>query len=284
VDNPDRHCLTLPNEICRLVATEHFTSWTPRFEAHYQWTEGLMTYASVSKGYEAGGFAISSLQPAFLPATVWSEEIGAKWRSNDGRWSIDTAAFHYTYTNMQVSEAIQNITTIVNAAGAQAYGIELETVFHPIDHLTITDAAAFLDAHYTDFTEENPNEPFQGPNGLINNAGHQLPFMSKYTNNVRVSYDIPVRENFLTLAAEWNWRSKQYFSEIDDSLEEQPAYSNFNASIRFTDVARKWYVELYGRNLTNALVTTLTNIGGCGCLNSQYAPPRTYGVTFNIAY
>jgi len=284
VANPDRHCLTLPNEICELVAKKSFTSWTPRFEAHYQWTPGLMTYASVSEGYEAGGFAISSLQPAFLPATVWSEEVGAKWRSGDGRWSIDTAAFHYTYTNMQVSEAIHNITTIVNAARAQAYGFELESTLRPIEHLTITDAFAFLDAHYTDFMEENPNEPFQGPNGIINNAGHQLPFMSKYTNNVRASYDIPIGPNKVTLSGEWNWRTKQYYSEIDDSLEEQPAYSTFNASIRFTNEPHKWYIELYGRNLSNALITTLTNIGGCGCLNSQYAPPRTYGVTFNFEY
>jgi iron complex outermembrane receptor protein len=243
-----------------------------------------MTYASVAEGFESGGFKISALTPPFLPATVWSYEVGLKAQTPDHRFSANLAAFHEDYTNIQVSQIIHNITSITNAAAARANGVEITATAQPIPPLLITDAFAYLDARYTNFTEQNPNAPFQGPPGLINNAGHLLQYSTPFTNNLRVSYEIPINDDNLTLAAEWNWRDKEYFTEENDNLEAVPANSTYNASIRYTNQQHHWYVELWGKNLSDALIITQQNIGGCGCLNSQYQPPRTYGVTLDYQY
>jgi iron complex outermembrane receptor protein len=277
-------CASLPGGLCHLEATTSSSKLTPRFEAHYQWTDQLMTYASVAEGFESGGFKISALTPAFLPATVWSYEAGLKYANPAQRWSVNLAGFHEEYTNIQVAEIIHNITSIVNAAGAKANGVEFTGTVEPIDGLIISDAFAYLDAYYTNFTEQNPNAPFQGPPGIINNAGHQLQYAIPYTNNLRVSYKIPVGRNSIVLAGEWNWKDREFFTEENDSLESAPAYSTYNASIRFVNDAQHWYVELWGHNLSNALIISQQNIGGCGCLNSQYDPPRTYGVTLDYQY
>jgi iron complex outermembrane receptor protein len=281
---PSGKCAALPGGLCHLIATTSSSKLTPRAEIHYQWTSGLMTYASVAEGFESGGFKISALTPAFLPATVWSYEVGLKAQSPDHRFSANLAAFHEDYTNIQVSQIIHNITSITNAAAARANGVEITATTQPIPPLLITDAFAYLDARYTNFTEQNPNAPFQGPPGLINNAGHQLQYSTPFTNNLRVSYEIPINDDNLTLAAEWNWRDKEYFTEENDNLEAVPANSTYNASIRYTNQQHHWYVELWGKNLSDALIITQQNIGGCGCLNSQYQPPRTYGVTLDYQY
>ena len=281
---PSGKCASLPGGLCHLIATTSSSKLTPRAEIHYQWTSGLMTYASAAEGFESGGFKISALTPPFLPATVWSYEVGLKAQSPDHRFSANLAAFHEDYSNIQVSQIIHNITSITNAAAARANGVEITATAQPIPPLLITDAFAYLDARYTNFTEQNPNAPFQGPPGLINNAGHQLQYSTPFTNNLRVSYEIPINDDNLTLAAEWNWRDKEFFTEENDNLEAVQANSTYNASIRYTNTQNHWYVELWGKNLSNALIITQQNIGGCGCLNSQYQPPRTYGVTLDYQY
>ena len=52
-----------------------------------------MTYASLAEGFESGGFKISALTPPFLPATVWSYEVGLKAQTSDHRFSANVAAF-----------------------------------------------------------------------------------------------------------------------------------------------------------------------------------------------
>ena len=277
-------CVNLPNQLCHLVASEHFNSLTPRVEGHYQWTGGLMTYLSASKGFKSGGFEIAALTSPFKPATVWTYEFGTKFVDSNQRWSANFAVFHSDYKDMQVQEIASGITEIVNAAKSKIDGAEFELKGRPVTPLTIADSIGYVNGRYTDFTEQNPNYPFLGPPGIIDNSGHQLQYISKWTNNLHIEYDFPVNRGSLAVAGEWNWRSKIYFSEFNDPYEEQPAFSLLNAFVRYTSAEGNWYVQAYGKNLANDLVISQTSIGGCGCLNSQYMPPRTYGLTVGYKY
>ena len=277
-------CANLPGMLCHQVASETFSSFTPRFEGHYQWTDGFMTYASASKGFKSGGFEIAALTPAFRPATVWTYEVGAKAVSPDHRWTANFSAFHSDYKDMQVQEIANGITEIINAAKSKIDGVELEVAARPTTRFTVTDSVAYLNARYTDFTEQNPNFPFLGPSGLLDLSGNQLQYTSKYTNNLRLAYEIPVGRGSVRLSGEWNWRDKQYFSEFNDRFEEQPAYSLYSAFARYTGADGKWYLQLFGKNLADKLIVSQTSIGGCACLNSQYMPPRTYGLTAGYKY
>lgn len=278
-------CVNLPGQQCHLVESAHFSSLTPRFEVHYQWTDDAMTYVSANRGFKSGGFEIAALTSAFQPATVWTYEAGAKLQGATRRWATNLAVFHSDYTNMQVQEITPGgITQIVNAAKSKIDGAEFEVSARPIGALEITDAFAYLDARYTSFSELNSNYPAYGPNSVVDNSGHQLQYNSKFTNNVRASYDLPLQRGSLRLAGEWNWRSKQYFSEYNDPFEEQGAYSLYSAFLRYTSASKAWYLQAYGKNLSNALILSQTSISGCACLNSQYLPPRTYGITVNYEY
>lgn len=277
-------CVVFPGQLCHQVASVSYQSLTPRFEIHYQWTDGLMTYASASKGFKGGGFGIAALAPPFLPATVWTYEVGAKAVSRDQKWSLTAAAYYSDYKNMQVVVVVNGVTEIINAAAARIYGLELEGLVNPFPGLTIRDAFAYVDGRYTSFSETNPNFPFQGPSGTVDLAGHQLQDSSKYTNDLRAVYRLPIDRYNIALAGEWNWRTKQFFTEFNDRFEEQRAYSLFNASLTYTSADDRWLLEAWGKNLANSLIISQQNIGGCGCINSQYLPPRTYGLTFSYKY
>lgn len=277
-------CANLPAQLCHQVASAHFTSLTPRFEVHYQWADALMTYASASKGFKSGGFEIAALTPPFRPATVWTYEAGLKLASKDRNWAANLAVFHSNYTDMQVQEVSNGITQIINAAQSKIDGVELELTARPVKPLTIVEAVGYENPRYVQFTEQNPNFPFLGPNGLLNLSGHQLQYTSKVTNNLKVAYELPISRGSVRISGEWNWRAKEYFSEFNDPFEEQPAYSLYSAFVRYTSPDNKWYIEAFGKNLANALIISQTSIGGCGCLNSQFEPPRTYGVIVDYRY
>jgi iron complex outermembrane receptor protein len=277
-------CLSLPGTLCLNVRKADFHALTPKFGADYQAAENLLLYANIANGFKSGGFSLGALQPAFQPETVWDYELGAKLRSADQRSELDLSAFHYDYTNLQVTEINNGYVSTTNAARSKINGVEAEGTVLPLKGLEISDSFSFLDAKFTSFHEVDPVFPSQGVQDL---QGNQLPFSSRFNNSLTTSYTIPIPNYPLRLYADWDWRDKVYFTEFNLNTNEQPAVSTVNAAIRLTSPKKTWYVELFGKNLTDALIVSqsFTSSGAFGRpVNGQLAPPRTYGVTLHYAY
>lgn len=66
---------------------------TGKFGLEYQFTDRLMAYASVSRGYLAGGNIIG-LAHVYSPETLWSYEAGFKSRFFDDRVQLNIAGYH----------------------------------------------------------------------------------------------------------------------------------------------------------------------------------------------
>jgi len=85
------------------------------------------------------------------------------------------------------------------------------------------------------------------------------------------------------------WQDKMYFTprNLDNKVvgDYQEAYANVDFSLKFSPVSEDWYVELYGNNLTDEVVTNWMGQGANGGhKSSSFNPPRMYGVRFNITY
>jgi iron complex outermembrane receptor protein len=94
------------------------------------------------------------------------------------------------------------------------------------------------------------------------------------------NWTIPLTSGDINLNASYYYNSGLYH-EPDNRLH-QPAYSQVNASIRWTSREGGYSVLLWGNNLTNTAVENLGAMQGFGSLavaKVSYAPPRTYGVT-----
>jgi hypothetical protein len=64
----------------------------------------------------------------------------------------------------------------------------------------------------------------------------------------------------------------------------QPAYNKLNASILWTSDSQRYWVRLYGDNLTNAAVNTALLSTPLGAQMQTLAPPRVYGFKVGIKY
>lgn len=160
----------LPNNTARLTGatydTATFEKTTWRLAVDYQLTDDSLLYGSISSGFRSGGFNSgqnqAALQPTFEPEEVIAYEIGSKNRFFDNTLQVNAAAFFNSYDSLQEQRQVPVANTVLsiieNSGKAEAKGIELETIWRPVQDLTLGFNLSVLDAVYTDF--KNAPLPF----------------------------------------------------------------------------------------------------------------------------
>ncbi|WP_292054468.1 MULTISPECIES: TonB-dependent receptor [unclassified Brevundimonas] len=126
--------------------------------------DGMMTYASYSRGYKGGGTnppradmdpAVVQYQPlaeTFDPEYLDAYEIGAKYLSPTGAFSLNVTAFYYDYQDYQVSQIVDRISLNENF-NAESMGIEFESVWHPFENFRVDANVGFLKTRVADGEE-----------------------------------------------------------------------------------------------------------------------------------
>jgi len=137
---------------------ETFKYFTPRLTVDFKPTDDSLLYASAAKGVKSGGFNANAIDPAlrtYEPESNWTYEIGAKTSWLDSRLQANVAAFYVDWSTLQINRAQPNAaigTPLIfgNISGASSKGVELETLFRPVDVLTLTFGAAYNDTTFDD--------------------------------------------------------------------------------------------------------------------------------------
>jgi iron complex outermembrane receptor protein len=139
-----------------VTVTTESSEVLPLITLSFQWTPDLLTYASYSEGYKAGGFTQrifppEESTPIFDPEFVKSYELGAKWTGWEDRLRLNGAVFFSDYEDLQLSVADETrvgpFTT--NAGDAEIKGLELELALVPANDWAINAAVGLTDAEYT---------------------------------------------------------------------------------------------------------------------------------------
>ena len=156
------------------VLAVDFEEMTGRFGFDWQpelaFTDQSLIYAFYSRGYKAGGLNpacsqnCTGLSATFEPEFINSFEIGAKNTLLDGALQLNGTFFMYDYTGYQVSKIV-NRTSINENIDAKVRGIELESIWNPIQPLRFNASIGWLDTEITggssidtfDRTQGNPN-------------------------------------------------------------------------------------------------------------------------------
>ena len=102
-----------------------------------------MVYARVATGYRPGG---PNAQPIAPPPGVPQEygadktinfELGVRSTQLDGRLSIDVAAFHVDWKDIQLFEVVDNVGINANGGKAKSQGVEWTFAYVPVHGLTL---------------------------------------------------------------------------------------------------------------------------------------------------
>jgi iron complex outermembrane receptor protein len=256
----------------------------------------LMTYATFSQGYKGPAFNVffnqnsGQLDP-IAPETANAYEVGAKFKTNDGSFTLNTALFYAKYDNFQANSFVNLngsvITQLTNAGAVSTKGVEIESVIRPVRNFTITAGIAYTDAQIDEF-----KLPPGSPAGSSTRRGEQLPLAPTWKGNIGATWKIETG-GFANIELGSN---VSLTSDQVSSLESNPVtrqaitidgYALVDANIAIVDPKGVWRLNFYGRNLTDAHYATLITSGGPGG-SYRYLLPRDadryFGAQLRIKY
>ncbi len=250
-----------------------------------------LLFGTVSTGYKAGGFndGCAAGTPGcanpvplaalfYAPETLTAYEIGLKTRFLDNAVRLNIAAFHYDYSDIQLTQLTTvcggpcSITT--NAAEADVSGVEIEGVVQPTKTIALNFSVAYLDATYARF-QVTPTVDFTGRN-LDRSPG--LTVIAGYTHTVPLPNGGNIEANVRTRVMD------SYVLAGLSTLNQYRVPSSMRSDLNLTYNAPSdaYYLQGFVKNVEDAIVPTFIEAGGFASVN--FADPRTYGVRAGIKF
>ncbi|MCF6215450.1 MAG: TonB-dependent receptor [Emcibacter sp.] len=258
-----------------------WTDFSPNFVLSWQYSNDIMLYGSISRGYKSGGFqgAPATLDLAgrtIDPESVWNFEIGVKSQWLEDRIRLNLVGFYSDYRDLQVvqfkTEGNFGVFQTSNAASARLRGLELEFTVKPTKEIEFFGSYAFLDATYDQFNDLSGRD-FTG------NSLRQAPRHSLY---LAFFYEREFRLGRLRFRADYRYQGMS-FREPDNSVTIQPAFDLVDASIAYEASDNVWEVTLWAKNLLDKeYISHLYVLGGNDY--ALFGTPRTYGLTLTLNF
>jgi len=254
-------------------------SFAPRWHVN----ANTMVYVRLATGYRPGGpNALPPVAPPDVPRSYGADrtvnvELGVRATQLDGRLSLDVAAYHVNWQDVQLFEIVDNTGINNNGGKARTQGVEWTIAYLPVHGLTFSWTGAYTDAKLT--------SPAPAVNG---NTGDPLPYAPKWGTSLDGEYDWDLFANFKGfVGAAWSYvgtRSTDFASSPLGAQLELPSYNTFEARVG-VDSAH-YRVTLYGKNLGDKRgISSYVSNGAPGPAGDiTVIQPRTIGVTLSAKF
>jgi iron complex outermembrane receptor protein len=240
-----------------------------------------LAYAKVSRGYKAGGFDSGTTTLQTFVTTdkeiIDAYEVGLK-KTFGGRLQANVSAFYYDYQDIQIplsffNETLgANQTRFVNVPKAENFGLEIETIWQPIDRLQILANYSYLNAKIKKGVfSPDPDDPLalqpgaqiapasvQAPNACIPGrtppacsllvnvnqdlSGYRLPSSTPHRVAINANYTWDIGAGNLTLSGNYVWRAATYYSVFNTYYNRAKSYGTNDFRVLFNDHDNKWTV------------------------------------------
>jgi len=277
---------------------------------NYDITPKSMVYATVSTGYEAGGFSygpgVNPAQgPVYSPETITAYEFGSKNTFLDDTLRVNVAAWEYQYKNYQTNLALfQNgvpgppVLTATSAGQALYRGASITAQYA----LTKADLFNFnltvLTARYGTFVAPAPAgySTIPGvPNAPEVLSGEPIFTVPAADGSFTYDHTFTLPKGSLDWQALINFKGNTVLAEVAEAgyglvKMDQSAFYLFNTSLRYTSQNGKWSVTVYDDNIANALkyrsgaIATPSYAAPGYYEDAQFYDPRIIGVIFQAKF
>lgn len=152
----------------RYRVEDDFSAQQPKFGVAYHFQPECVWYATVTAGYQSGGFNASNdtaAQSGFDPARSWHYETGVRTLWLDQKLELNASLFFtdtddYQVYRLSASDPAQ--AWMLNADRVTAWGAELEVIARPSDALTLSLLAGYTDAEFNRFYDARNGRSFNG--------------------------------------------------------------------------------------------------------------------------
>jgi iron complex outermembrane receptor protein len=218
----------------------------------------------------------------------------------------------FAFTNADGSPGQETVT--LNAGKSHAKGLEIESTWLATERLTLKGSLGYLDAEYDEFEfdSDGPERPGKDKNGNPATIGRgvpvdltnlDIPFAPELQLYGEISYVTPLSNG---ASIEW-MASLSYQDEAETSpfdpnaadndvtktplpnpVARHPTYTQMeertlvNANVTYTSADERYYVTLYGLNLTDEEYRVTANSVGKLWNFTMYGPPMQWGMELGV--
>ncbi len=288
-----------PAGVIQVRARANEPTW--RASLGWQATPSLFAYATVSRGFKGGGFndqiggfhpfvnadgsddnaAFAEAASATRPEKATSYEAGIKAEVFDRKLRFNLTGFYVKYTDQQKQIVVpvvvggrpNQVTRFFNAASSHVSGVEAEATAVPVDGLTLRGVVGYQTGKYDDYVT-----PLPAGYDLTTAPLDRLP---RWQWTAYVNYEVPLGKYKLAVGGDVNYVARNLFTQSITSPAENTflnARTLVNASITLAEADNKYYLRVFGRNLSDQRYRTASQVVGGLWSNSQFGPPRFVGV------
>jgi iron complex outermembrane receptor protein len=226
------------------------TQVEPRITLTKHWTEDVMTYASVSRGFRGGGANGPGLpNPIYQGDSVWTYEVGTKFETDDHKLAVDADIFYNDYSNFIGQNSLAPCgggafcADNLNTGQVTSYGAELEAQYHPTERWDFSGGLTLLHARITNGSE------------YVQTTGMALPtdrilFTPDWNFFANGSYTQPIGSDSLRFDGTLIGKGDRVGSTLSPaSVPVLPSYYLVNGSITY--LHGRYQLALFATNLTN---------------------------------
>jgi len=236
--------LTPPTVLPNVKSKEDNTTWMA--DARYRFTQDVMTYVRVAKGYAPGG--ANTPKPGVPTPTVGSEtltsyEAGIKSQFLERRAMVNLSFFQIDWNDIQLSALVPNgsISYFLNGGKAQSKGFELASSYSPISGLTLG-----FNAGHTLAELKTASKSVATPYVL----GKQLAYVPKWSASTTIDYKHDLMAGWVGnvgAGVRWVDRSSIGFAAVGASTVALPSHTVVDANASMTK--DRLTFRVYARNL-----------------------------------
>lgn len=255
-----------------------FDEWLPKASVSYDWTDDVMTYATVARGYLAGGFNYAfgrdDEEFTYQPEYVMSYEVGAKtsWFAN--KMLVNLALFHMTVDDKQVAVWRPGVhpdnKTYENAADAYSQGAELDVTVRPCQGLDLFASLGYLNARVDEWVGDEPG------GGTYDYGNKRLPYASEWSYSLGGRYSF---ESGFFVGADLSGTT-EYYAEAKNEVKVDGA-TVVNARAGWED--EHWTLTVWSDNLFDKEYA-VNKFNWAGNTLVQDGESRTFGATVSYKF
>ncbi|MBN1462401.1 MAG: TonB-dependent receptor [Paludibacteraceae bacterium] len=216
----------------------------PKLALKYDFTKMIKAYASVSKGYKAGGYNYAMFSDVlqsqiqkkpevdiekairYEPEYLWNYELGTHLELLKDKLFSDIALFYIDDNNQQMVTSISNGSRVItNAEKVQSYGLEAVVRANVNRNLLLNAAYGYTCATFKKYSVDS-----------VSYSGKKVPFVPENTLSIGVEYNLNLNKKYLDkiiFGIQYAGVGKIYWNEKNSLY--QDFYQLLNGEISFSN-------------------------------------------------
>lgn len=242
--------------------------------------EDVMVYGRVASSYRPGGpnVALPNVPASVDADTLVSYEARVKSTLLGGRLQANASAFYVDWKDIQIAASNGGVSYLRNGGKAKSAGLELETLFVPVEGWRLGATGAYTDAS---FKGDVP--------GVGARDGDRLPLIPRYSFALTADHE-------WELAAGWTANASggyRWTGTVDSTAASAPDFVatkahgvlDLHAGVASETVAVRFYI----RNAANSHAATAaalirSALGTPVQIDRTVLQPRTIGLSLDVTY